>query len=189
VGRYGRVGGRTCARDGSARRRAVCSRSGVLTLASARGSIGAKREWLFLGALALGVAAYYAALQAPVLDPPNYLDPWIYTASFVNFDFLYDVFGWTYYPSRLPWVIPGIAAHAVFGPVTAFFVLHTVFFFGAGVFAYLLIRHWFGASAARLGFVVLLLSPLFYDAYSNDYPDRALQTYLNSVSHYVLTAA
>lgn len=158
-------------------------------MALARRARRVEREWLWLGASIVGVAAYYVALQAPVLDPPSYLDPWIYTASFVNFDFLYDAFGWTYYPSRLPWVIPGIVAHAAFGPVTAFFVLHAVFFFGAGVFAYLLFRHWFGPGVARLAFFVLMLSPLFYDAYSNDYPDGAVLTYLFGGTYFGLTTA
>jgi hypothetical protein len=144
--------------------------------------------WLGFGAITAIVVVFYVALQAPVIDPPNYLDPWIYTASFVNFHFIYDVFGWTYYPSRLPWVIPGIVVHAIFGPVAAFFVLHALFFFSAGLFAYLVFRHFFGGQAALGAYALLMLSPLFYDAYSNDYPDGALITYLFGGVFFGLTA-
>jgi hypothetical protein len=147
------------------------------------------REWLWFGALTAGIAAFYLVLQAPVIDPPNYLDPWIYTALFVNFKFIYHVFGWTYYPSRLPWIIPGIVVHSVLPPVAAFFILHAIFFFAAGLFAYLLVRHFAGATLALATYGVLLVSPLFYDAYSNDYPDGALLTYLLGGAYFGLTAA
>jgi hypothetical protein len=146
-----------------------------------------RSEWAWLIALSLAVALFYVVIRAPVIDPPNYLDPWIYTASFVNFRFIYHVFGWTYYPSRLPWVIPGIVVHSIFGPVAAFFVLHTIYFFGGGLFAYLVFRRYFGRIIAASGYALLMLSPLFYDAYSNDYPDGALLTYLFGGVYFGLT--
>ncbi len=147
------------------------------------------REWLWFGAISLGVAAFYFAVRAPVLDPPYTLDPWIYTALFVNFGFLYEVFDWSYYPSRLGWVVPGVAVHSVLPPVAAFFVLHATYFFGAGLFAYLLVRRFAGAVIALAAYAALLLSPLFYNAYSNDYPDGALITYLLGGVYFALTAA
>ena len=160
-------------------------------VAAVRSSVRAAvldREWLWFGVATAGVFAYYVALSAPVIDPPNYLDPWIYTASFVNFGWMYDAFGWTYYPSRLPWVMPGMAAHALFGPVTAFFVLHVLYFGVTGLFAYLLFRRFFGSRVALAAYLALMLSPLFYDAYSNDYPDGALLTYLFGAAYFAFSA-
>lgn len=147
------------------------------------------REWLTLLLVSLGIAAFYFAIQAPVLDPPSSLDPWIYTALFVNFGFIYDAFDWAYYPSRLGWLIPGIAVHSVLPPVAAFFVLHAIYFFGAGLFAYLLVRRFAGSVVALATYCALLFSPLFYDAYSNDYPDGALLTYLLGGVYFLLTAS
>lgn len=139
--------------------------------------------------LTAAILALYWFLRAPVFDPPNYLDPWIYTALFKNYGYLHSVFGWTYYPSRLPWLIPGMIAHSIFGPVTAFFVLHAIFFLSAGLFLFLLLRRFFGTTAAFVGYGVLLLSPLFYDAYANDYPDGALLTFIFGALYFALSPA
>ena len=146
-----------------------------------------RREWAAFAAVSVAVVVFYVVFQAPVINPGTYLDPWIYTASMVNYHFIESVFGWTYYPARLPWILPGIVVHALFGPVTAFFVLHALFFFGAGIFAYLTIRRFYGTPAALATYAALMLSPLFYDAYSNDYPDGALLTYLFGSVYFALT--
>jgi hypothetical protein len=135
-------------------------------------------------ALVAAILGLYALLRAPVLDPGGYLDPWIYTASFVNFDFIYSTFGWAYYPSRLPWVIPGILAHRLLPPLGAFFLLHVVFFAAGGLFAFLLVRRFLGRPAAYVAAAALMLSTLYYDAYSNDYPDGGLVTYLLGAAYF-----
>ena len=80
--------------------------------------------WGGFALVSAAAVAFYLALHAPALDPGNYLDPWIYTALMVNFKYVFQTFNWAYYPSRLPWLIPGIVVHEIFGPATAFFVLH-----------------------------------------------------------------
>jgi hypothetical protein len=139
-------------------------------------------------ALVAAVLGLYALLRAPVLDPHNYLDPWIYTASFVNFDSMYSLFGSTYYLSRLPWLIPGIAAHALLPPVAAFFLLHAVFFAGGALFAFLLVRRFLGRPAAYIAASTLMLCPLYYNAHSNDYPDGGLVTYLLGAAYFGIGA-
>jgi hypothetical protein len=139
--------------------------------------------------LTAAIVGFYVFLRAPVLDPPNYLDPWIYTALFTNYGYLHSAFGWTYYPSRLPWIIPGMVVHAIFGPISAFFVLHSIFFVAGGLFLFLLLRRFFGTAPAFVGYAALMLSPLFYDSYSNDYPDGALLTFLFGALYFVLTTA
>jgi Dolichyl-phosphate-mannose-protein mannosyltransferase len=149
----------------------------------------ARRPQFAFPLLALCVLGFYALLRAPVLNSENYLDPWIYTAAFTNFGAMYRLFGSTYYVSRLPWLIPGIAVHSIFPPLVGFFVLHVLFYVAASGFAYLLFRHFYGRTVALAACAALMLSPLFYDSYSNDYPDGAVLTYLFGAAYFGLTAA
>ena len=79
-----------------------------------------------------------------------------------NDDFMFDPIGWLdsynqlgyfwHYPehvahldrdyksSRLPWILPGYVAHAIFDEATAWFVLHTAVLIGGGTAMYLLLR-------------------------------------------------
>lgn len=159
-----------------------------MTTAVAKSAVApARREWAGFAGVSVAVVLFYFVYRAPVMNPGTDLDPWIYTGSMVNYHFIESVFGRTYYPARLPWILPGIVIHAFFGPVLSFFVLHALFFFGAGVFAYLTARHFWGVPAALTVYAALMLSPLFYDAYSNDYPDGALLTYLFGSVYFALT--
>jgi hypothetical protein len=147
----------------------------------------ARNEWVWLTGISVAATVFYVLYRAPVLNPGVYLDPWTYTGSMVNYGYLERAYSFAYYPSRLPWVLPGTVAHAIFGPVAAFFVLHTVFFFAAGLFAYLTVRRFFGTAPALTAYAALVLSPLFYDAYSNDYPDGALLTFLFGTVYFALS--
>lgn len=152
-------------------------------------AVSIANEWVQLCVLSIGIAVFYLVLRAPVLNPPRGIDPWFYTGSFVNFRYLYQALGGTYYPSRLPWIVPGVAVHAVFGPTVAYFVLHATYYFGGGLFAYLLIRRFFGRAVALASYALLMLTPLFYNAYVDDYPDGALLTYLFAGGYFGLTAS
>jgi hypothetical protein len=134
------------------------------------------------------VPALYFAVRAPVLDSPQLIDPWIYTASFTNYRFLLETFPTAYYLTRLPWIIPGVVANELFSPVSAFFVMHGIFFFGAGLFAFLLFRRFLGVWAALLGYAALMFTPLFYDAFRDDYPDGGILTYLLGGAYFALSA-
>jgi len=137
-----------------------------------------RADLLAFAAATAVILGFYALLHAAVLDPVSYLDPWIYTALFTNFGYLYHAFTWAYWTSRLPWIIPGIAVNWVLPPVGAFFVLHIVFFSAGGLSAYLLARRFFGSRVALVGAAALMLLPLYFDAHSNDYPDGPTITYV-----------
>src|SRR5262245_46465629 len=82
-----------------------------------------------VGAAALGSVLGIAALSywwthAPLYNPSGTIDPWLYTALFVNFDQVYAHFGNTYYASRLPWIVPGRIVHGVLPVDAAYWVLH-----------------------------------------------------------------
>jgi hypothetical protein len=59
----------------------------------------------------------------------RYIDPWLYTGLFLSLpDFLVR-FPDTYYAARLSWLLPGYAAHRLFSPLVANYVLHLGFFY------------------------------------------------------------
>jgi hypothetical protein len=127
---------------------------------------------------AIVIGAYWTT-NPPFFNPPTTIDPWLYTALWVNFDQIYHAFAaYTYYPSRLPWVIPGYALNSLFDPRTAYFVLHGVFFFGGGIAAYLLVRAHFGRFAALVSYIWVLGSQMYFDAHRWDYWDGAVITFL-----------
>src|SRR3954447_24839477 len=66
-------------------------------------------------------------VDAPLYNPLGTIDPWLYTALFTNFHFIYQHFWTTYYASRLPWVAPGLFLHDLFGDRVAFVILHSAF--------------------------------------------------------------
>ncbi len=139
---------------------------------------GVRLEVLGVAAVTVGVGVLYALIDAVVLNTPGYLDPWIYYALFQNFDYLYDAFYSAYYTSRLPWIIPGQAAHAVLPSAAAFFVLHGTFVLATGAAAYAALRRFFGRAIALLGYGALFLNVIFYNSHSDDYPDGPQITYL-----------
>lgn len=130
------------------------------------------------GAMTVLAVAVYQVAHAPRFNPPTYIDPWIYTASMWNFDYLYDTFYGAYYLSRLPWLLPGIALNSVFSHQTAYYVQHIVFALAGAGCAFLLIRRFYGSLVALVSYGGLLTSLLFYDAYTTDYPDGAQVTFL-----------
>lgn len=139
------------------------------------------------GATAAAVVVYMV-VHGTVLDLPNYIDPWIYTALFVNFDFVFHWFHSTYYASRLAWVVPGRIAHALLPPVPAFFLLHVTFFFAGAGALYATLRSFFGRRIALLGYLALIGNLSFYLAHANDYPDGAVIGYLLLALVFALTS-
>lgn len=137
-----------------------------------------RSDRLVFVAAVTGVLGLYALLHVAFLNPVASLDPWIYTALFSNFGYLYHVFTSAYWTSRLPWIIPGIGVHSVLPPLAAFLVLHITFFTGGGLSAYLLARRFYGARVALVAASTLMLSPLFFNSHSWDYPDGPTITYV-----------
>jgi len=61
----------------------------------------------------------------------QYIDPWIYTGFFLNFETYYKIFGVTYYGTRLSWIIPGYLFYHIFPPLMANYLLHLTFYYAA----------------------------------------------------------
>jgi hypothetical protein len=126
----------------------------------------------------LGVAALaYWWTKAPLYNPPGTIDPWLYTAFFVNFDRVYEHFAFTYYAARLPWIVPGRIAYAVFPLDAAYWVLHGLAFTGGAAAIFFLVRRYLGLAAAVVGAAMLALSPIYWNAQYWDYVDGVSLTY------------
>src|SRR5206468_2027371 len=109
---------------------------------SATPAAAADRGWVLEGLLLVAIVAvaalFYLSWHAPLLDPSSRPDPWFYLGFFVNFHFLFGHYAFTYYASRLPWIIVGRIVYAIFPPLVSFFVMHAAFFLGGALAAYLL---------------------------------------------------
>lgn len=142
--------------------------------------------------VAVGAAGAFVllivVLRAAALNQPEYIDPWIYTGLFEDWDYMYRTFGDYYYASRLPYLIPGYAVHSIFSPVVGFYVLHWGFLLLGATSAYWLLRHYFGRPVAMIGYAVALTNVLYFDAHSNDYYDGAVIAYLFLAFFLIMTA-
>ena len=142
----------------------------------------AQRERLVAAAALCGVFAVAALAywwtRAPLYNPSGTIDPWLYTALFMNFDQFYEHFGTSYYASRLPWIVPGRIFYGVF-PVDAAYSRHHGLAYVRAVRAlFVLVRRYLGLAAAVVGAATLALSPMYWNAQYWDYVDGVTLTYL-----------
>src|SRR5262249_47471346 len=129
----------------------------------------------------LGVAALaYWLTRAPLYNPPGTIDPWLYTALFVNFHEAYEHFGGTYYASRLPWIVPGRILYSALPVDAAYWVLHGRAFCGGVARFFVLVRRYLGTGPAVVGAATLALSPMYWNAQYWDYIDGVTVTYLTA---------
>jgi hypothetical protein len=143
--------------------------------------ISARRARLLdLAALAsvfvIAALAYWWT-RAPLYNPSGTIDPWLYTALFLNWDRVYENFALTYYAARLPWIVPGRIAYAVFPLDAAYWVLHGLAFTGGVAALFFLVRRYLGLAAAVVGAATLALSPMYWNAQYWDYVDGVSLTY------------
>jgi hypothetical protein len=141
------------------------------------------RRGHFVGVAALGGVFGIAALsywwtRAPLYNPSGTIDPWLYTALFVNFDQIDAHFGTTYYASRLPWIVPGRIVYGVLPVDPAYWVLHGLMYAGGVAAVFFLVRRHLGLAAGVIGAATLALSPLYWNAQYWDYIDGVSLTYL-----------
>jgi hypothetical protein len=107
----------------------------------------------------------------------NFIDPWVYTGFMLSLPDHLIVFGQSYYATRLSWLLPGYAAHQLFSPLVANYVLHFAFFYLLLSAVYCLITAGVNRTTA---FIVTLLvgwNPQVIAALSWDYVDGAVITY------------
>jgi hypothetical protein len=126
-----------------------------------------------------GIAALsYWWTRAPLYNPSGSIDPWLYTAFFVNWDRVYEPFALTYYAARLPWIVPGRIAYDVFPLDAGYWVLHGLAYTGGVAALFFLVRRYLGLAAAVVGSATLALSPMYWNAQYWDYVDGVSLTYV-----------
>jgi hypothetical protein len=108
------------------------------------------------------------------------IDPWVYTGCFLSLrDYLLR-FGFTYYVTRLSWVLPGyVVHHAIPSPIVANYVLHLAFFYTLMFSTYFLVAS--SADDRMNAFLATMLigwSPAILLAVGWDYVDGAGITFL-----------
>jgi hypothetical protein len=114
------------------------------------------------------------ALYAPAF----YSDAWFYTGFFHNFiEAKRDLFYGMYYGTRLGWLLPGSAVHALLPPIAANFVLRWLVFSVAAMSLFFAVRRLAGARAALPATLVFAVNPWVWAAIGWDYPDGAAIAY------------
>jgi len=91
-----------------------------------------------------------------------------------------------YFWVRLGFIGPAHLTYVFFGPLGGFYVLRYILALVATVPLYLLLRQWHGKSLGLLGVVLVITSPVFYNAWGDDYPDSAALSYLLAASSLLL---
>jgi hypothetical protein len=119
--------------------------------------------------LAFGPFAIYA--------PSGFVDPWLYTGYFRNFSYLLQHHGFTYYVSRLPWIIPGRIAFSVASPEFASLLLCAAIVTVSGIALYWIVRWHYGPSPAVIAALALITNAYFMSAAGWHYPDGAAIAY------------
>jgi hypothetical protein len=108
----------------------------------------------------------------------GYLDPWFYTGFFRNLvEFKRNLFPGTYYGSRLAWILPGAAVHALFPPLAANCILHLGVHTVATVSLFLTLKWMAGARRAFLCAMLFSVNPWLWSATGWDGVDGACVAY------------
>jgi len=122
--------------------------------------------------IALPAAMLWMAFGPFVIYPPSgHIDPWFYTGYFTNFHYLVSHLGFTYYVSRLPWILPGRLAFFIASPQVASLLLCSGILAVSAVSLYWIVRWYYGRAPAALAAVVLATNPYFMSAAVWHYPD------------------
>ncbi|HMD50226.1 MAG TPA: hypothetical protein VKG79_14050, partial [Bryobacteraceae bacterium] len=103
--------------------------------------------------------------------PVGFLDPWFYTGYFLHFRYLVHTYGPTYYVSRLPWILPGLAAFHLAPPEIASVILNLAIVVTSAVSLYWPVRWFYGPPAGATAAALLVTNPYFMSTVCWDYPD------------------
>lgn len=112
-----------------------------------------------------------------IYPPAGFIDPWFYTGYFTNFSYLLLQRGFTYYVSRLPWILPGRAAFGIASPEFASLLLCAAIVTISAVSVYYMVRWYYGHPSAILAALALITNPDFMSTTGWQYPDGAAIAY------------
>jgi len=125
---------------------------------------GAVLVWLILGPFA-------------IFAPLGYIDPWYYPGYFRDFSYLLLHRGFTYYVSRLPWIVPGRIAFSILNPELASLLLCACIVTVSAFCLYSMVRWYYGRTPAILAALALITNAYFMGAAGWPYPDGAAIAY------------
>ena len=106
------------------------------------------------------------------------IDAWVYTGFFLDLPSHLERFGFTYYSTRLSWLVPGFAAHRLLPPLAANYVLHLSFFGVLLWVTYRLLASGADRHHAMVGTLLVAWSPAILAANGSNYVDGAGIVYL-----------
>jgi hypothetical protein len=153
----------------------------TVTVPSKRRKLLDRRRGVEAAALVLFTFVFsgmYVVTDAPLYNPVGTIDPWLYTALWVNFDQIYHHFLGTYYASRVPWIAPGYGLNLLFDHRTAYFIMHVSLFFGGALLFYIVCRRWFGVLAALAAYIGLVGNQMYFNEHRWDYESGGALTFV-----------
>jgi hypothetical protein len=132
------------------------------------------RTWPYVLALLLLPVIVLWRQDNALFTGVGYLDPWFYLGFFRNLaNFKGAAFPFTYYGSRLSWILPGALIHSLYSPVIANCVLHLAVQSVATVSLFTTLRLAAGARRAFLTTMVCAVNPWLWNATGWDCVDGA----------------
>ena len=120
------------------------------------------------------------AINPNLFINPNtnvWIDAWVNTGFFLSLPDHLIVWGHSYYSTRLSWLLPGYAAHQIFSPFLANYVLHFGFFYLLLSAVYCLVTAGTNRTTAFIVTLLVAWNPQVIAAMSWDYVDGAVITY------------
>ena len=136
------------------------------------------KQWHAPRTFGVALACFAATLLFLLFGPysnfgrdDGYIDPWIYTGYFTNFSYLLRHYGFTYYVSRLPWIVPGVLAFKIASPYAATILLNTLIATSSALSLYWVVSWYFGRFPAVLAAIALVTNMNFFLTIGWDYPD------------------
>ena len=130
------------------------------------------RLWPYIVAVLLLPALVLWRQDNALYTGAGYLDPWFYLGFFRNLaNFKGSVFPFTYYGSRLSWILPGALIHTLFPPLAANCILHLAVQSVATVSLFTTLRIAAGARRAFLATMAFSVNPWLWNATGWDYVD------------------
>ena len=120
------------------------------------------------------------AINPNLFINPNtnvWIDAWVNTGFFLSLPDHLLVWGHSYYSTRLSWLLPGYAAHQIFSPFLANYVLHFGFFYVLLSAVYCLVTAGTNRTTAFIVTLLVAWNPQVIAAMSWDYVDGAVITY------------
>lgn len=126
--------------------------------------------------------------DAWIFDYHVMIDPWFYFGFFLRFKQLLEIYGDTYYASRMAWILPGHIVFEIFPPLVAQYLLHVGFYYLAVISIYLLLRRTVGYRSALLSSVMMGCYSWFLIAIGSNYVDGAGIAYYSSATFMLILA-